>query len=159
MKAVVWNAAGQLDVVDRPVPEPKPGWARVRVAAVGICGTDLHFFRGSFPSPAGLLPGHEVGGVFDLGGEGVDMEPGTPVAVEPLVGCGECQQCAVGRYNRCPRRMLFGVTGRGGMAELMTVPAGCLYPLPAAVTAQRASMAEPMAVCVRGVRLAGVHGR
>ena len=57
MKAAVWNDKGSLDVVERQAPDPKPGWVRHRVAAVGICGTDLHFHRGGFPSPAGLQPG------------------------------------------------------------------------------------------------------
>ena len=54
MKAAVWNEKGSLDVVERQAPDPKPGWVRLRIAAVGICGTDLHFHRGGFPSPAGL---------------------------------------------------------------------------------------------------------
>ena len=156
MKAAVWNDRGSLDVVDRPVPEPKPGWVRLRVASVGICGTDLHFYRGSFPSPAGLLPGHEVGGVVDLVGEGVDLSPGTPVAVEPLVTCGRCAHCLSGDYNLCPTRMLLGVSGRGGLAEYMTALASSVYPLPEGVAAEAGSLAEPVAVCVRGTRLAQV---
>ncbi|MPY95296.1 MAG: alcohol dehydrogenase catalytic domain-containing protein [Acidimicrobiia bacterium] len=157
MKAAVWNSSGSLDVADRPVPEPRPGWARVRVSSVGICGTDLHFFRGSFPSPAGLLPGHEVGGTVDALGEGVPgPEPGTVVAVEPLVGCGACPACRAGQYNRCPARTLFGVSARGGLAEYLVVPAGCLYPLPRALSATDGALAEPLAVCARGVRLAAV---
>src|SRR5947199_5335098 len=93
MKAAVWNDRGSLDIVERPVPEPRPGWVRVKVSSVGICGSDLHFYRGSFPSPAGLLPGHEVGGVVDRAGEGAEVTAGTPVAVEPLASCGRCAQC------------------------------------------------------------------
>ena len=157
MRAAVWNASGNLDVVDRPVPEPRPGWARLRVCSAGICGTDLHFYRGSFPAPAGLLPGHEVGGAVDAVGEGVELAIGTPVAVEPLVGCGGCAHCRTGNYNRCQRRTLFGVTGRGGLAEYMTVPAASLYPLPEGLSAEAGSLVEPLAVCVRGTRLAGVE--
>ncbi len=72
MRAVVWNEKGSLELVDKPAPEPKPGWARLEVTATGICGTDLHFFRGSFPSQAGVVPGHEVGGRIDRPGEGVE---------------------------------------------------------------------------------------
>ncbi|MFV0258883.1 MAG: zinc-binding dehydrogenase [Acidimicrobiales bacterium] len=131
---------------------------RVAVDSVGICGTDLHFFRGSFPSPAGLIPGHEVGGVIDAWGDGVSdaPEPGSPVAVEPLTGCGTCGACRQGQANRCARRTLFGVSARGGLAEYLTVPADCVHPLPDGVAAPAGSMAEPLAVCVRGVRLGGV---
>jgi len=156
----VWNDRGSLDVVDRPVPEPKPGWVRVAVGAVGICGTDLHFFSGAFPSPAGLLPGHEIGGTIELLGEGADADPalapGQAVAVEPLVTCGHCPHCRTGDYTRCASRMLLGVTGRGGMAEFMTAPATTLYPLPAGLTASDGALVEPLAVCVRGIRRAGV---
>lgn len=82
MKAAVWNDKGTLDVVERPMPQAKPGWIRLRVAAVGICGTDLHFHRGAFPSPAGLQPGHEIGGVVDAIGAGVSLATGTAVAVD-----------------------------------------------------------------------------
>jgi threonine dehydrogenase-like Zn-dependent dehydrogenase len=160
VRAAVWNDRGSLDVVDRPVPEPKPGWVRVAVSAVGICGTDLHFFSGAFPSPTGLLPGHEIGGTVDTVGDTTDdgpaIEPGQAVAVEPLVTCGRCPHCRAGAYTRCPTRMLLGVTGRGGMAELMTAPAASLYPLPAGLTGADGALVEPLAVCVRGVRRAGV---
>lgn len=156
MKAAVWNDKGTLDVVERPLPEPRPGWARVKVSAAGICGSDLHFFRGSFPSPAGLLPGHEVGGVVDAAGEGVELAPGAPVAVEPLIGCGQCPQCLTGNYNRCPRRQLLGISGRGGLAEYMTAPAACLYPLPPEIPPTAGNLVEPLAVCVRGARLAEI---
>ena len=79
MRAAVWNDRGSLDVVDRPVPEPKPGWVRLAVSAVGICGTDLHFFSGAFPSPAGLLPGHEIGGTVDVSGDSGGAEPAPAV--------------------------------------------------------------------------------
>ena len=156
MKAAVWNDSGALDVGERSLPEPRPGWVRIAVRSAGICGTDLHFYRGSFPSPAGLLPGHEVGGVVDLPGEGVALEAGTPVAVEPLFGCGRCPQCLTGAYNRCPQRTLLGVSARGGLAEYMTAPATSLYPLPDGVAPEEGSLVEPLAVCVRGARLGKV---
>ncbi|HLW69737.1 MAG TPA: alcohol dehydrogenase catalytic domain-containing protein [Candidatus Binataceae bacterium] len=152
MKAAVWNDKGSLDVVERPAPEPKPGWVRLRVAAAGICGTDLHFYRGSFPSPKGLLPGHEIGGVVDRAGDGVELAAGLAVAAEPLVSCGVCYHCQSGDYNRCAKRMLIGVQGRGGCADFVTVPATCVYPLPDGVSPAAGALAEPLAVCVRGTR-------
>jgi threonine dehydrogenase-like Zn-dependent dehydrogenase len=104
----------------------------------------------------GLVPGHEVAGVVDAVGDGVALDVGTPVAVEPLAGCGECRECASGHVNRCTRRTLFGVTTRGGMAEYMTVPAASVWPLPAALSPAQSVLAEPVAVCVRGLRLAAI---
>src|SRR5215469_1025984 len=153
MKAAVWNDKGSLDIVERPTADPKPGQVRIRVASVGICGTDLHFYRGSFPSPKGLLPGHEIGGVVDTVGNGVELDVGTPVAVEPQTICGDCYQCRTGNYNRCAKRVLLGVTGRGGCAEMATVPAYTLYPLPRDVDASAGALVEPLAVCVHGTRL------
>lgn len=156
MKAAVWNDRRTLDVVERPRPDPRPGFVRIKVTAVGICGTDLHFYRGVFPPPAGQIPGHEVGGLVDAVAEGDALAPGTPVAVEPFVTCGRCPQCLTGNYNRCPGRRLLGVDGRGGLAEYMTAPAAFLHPLPAAVPVEAGYLVEPLAVCVRGTRLAGV---
>jgi threonine dehydrogenase-like Zn-dependent dehydrogenase len=156
MRAAVWNDKGTLDLVERPIPEPRPGWVRVRVSSAGICGTDLHFYRGSFPSPAGLLPGHEVGAIVDLPGDGAEVAVGTPVAVEPLAGCGRCAQCLTGNYNRCPQRTLLGVNGRGGLAEYMTAPAGSLHVLPDEIPPAAGNLVEPLAVCLRGTRLARV---
>ncbi len=156
MRVALWTADGTLEIAERPQPEPRAGWVRVRVASVGICGTDLHFFDGSFPSPKGLLPGHEVGGTIDAVGEGVTLVIGTPVAVEPLAGCGACAHCLGGNDNRCVNRTLFGVTARGGMAEFMTIPANRVYGLADGLDPADGALVEPVAVCVRGVRLAGI---
>src|SRR3954447_16480679 len=152
MRAAVWNGDGTLDVVERPVPDPRAGWVRIRVDAVGVCGTDLHFFHGGFAPPAGLVPGHEVSGVVDARGDGVRVPLGAPIAVEPLVGCGECAPCRRGHINRCGRRTLFGVTTRGGMADFLAVPETCVWPLPSTLDVRDGALAEPLAVCVRGLR-------
>jgi threonine dehydrogenase-like Zn-dependent dehydrogenase len=152
MKAALWNDKGTLDVVEKPVPDPKPGWVRLRVASVGICGTDLHFYRGAFPSPAGLQPGHEIGGTVDAPGSGISVAAGTAVAVDPLVVCGECAQCRTGNPNRCAKRILLGVNGRGGCAEFAVVPAYALYPLAEGVSPMAGALVEPLAVSVRGTR-------
>ena len=138
------------------MPEPAPGWVRVAVTAVGICGTDLHIYGGMLGDVSGLQPGHEVAGVIDAIGDGVMLATGTKVALEPITACGHCFQCGTGHRNRCPEHRLFGVTARGGMTEFMSVPAECLHPLPADLNDNVAALAEPMAVCVRGVRLGGV---
>jgi threonine dehydrogenase-like Zn-dependent dehydrogenase len=156
MRAAVWNGQGTLDVVERSTPDARAGWVRVRVDTVGICGTDLHFFNGAFPPPAGLVPGHEVSGIVDEVHSDSELEPGTPVAIEPLIGCGECRECREGNENRCSQRTLFGVTTRGGMAQYLTVPERCVWPLPAGVALETGALAEPLAVCVRGLTLAGV---
>jgi threonine dehydrogenase-like Zn-dependent dehydrogenase len=156
MKAAVFAGARTLNVVDRNIPEPRPGWVRLAVHAVGICGSDLHIYNGAIGDATGLQPGHEVAGVVDACGEDVEVPLGTQVAVEPIQACGHCFACSTGHYNRCAEQRLFGVTARGGMAEYLCVPASCLHVFATPVDRNVAALAEPMAVCVRGVRLGGV---
>jgi threonine dehydrogenase-like Zn-dependent dehydrogenase len=152
MKAAVWTDQGYLDVLDRELPDLRPGWARLKVAGTGICGTDLHFYHGVFPAK-GLQPGHEIGAWVDEAPEGAALASGTPVAVEPLITCRECYHCLGGNYARCAKQRIAGVTARGACAEYVDVPSYCLYPLAANVSAVDGGLTEPLAVCVRGTRL------
>jgi len=156
MKAAVIRGRGAVEVIDRPVPEPQPGWVRLRTQAVGICGTDLHLFNGLLSDATGLQPGHEVAGIVDAVGEGVALAGGLPVALEPIHACGKCFHCSTGHHNRCAESRLFGISARGGMAEFLTVPAHCLHVLPQDLDMDVAAISEPMAVAVRGVRLGRV---
>jgi threonine dehydrogenase-like Zn-dependent dehydrogenase len=155
MKAAMLGDPGEIRVVERKIPEPKPGWVRLGTTASGICGSDLHLFHGS-PPARGLQPGHEVAGIVDALGDGVQLETGLKVALEPIFGCGGCGHCQTGYYNRCLEFQLFGFQAPGGLAEYLTVPANRLHPLPAELDDHVAALAEPAAVCVRGVRLGGV---
>jgi threonine dehydrogenase-like Zn-dependent dehydrogenase len=156
VKAAVIRGRGAIEVIDRPLPEPQSGWVRVATGAVGICGTDLHLFNGLLADATGLQPGHEVAGTVDAVGDGVDVAPGTRVAIEPIHACGDCFHCRTGSHNRCERSRLFGVSARGGMAEFLTVPSSCLHRVPADLDLHVAALAEPMAVAVRGVRVGRV---
>ncbi len=156
MKAVVIAAPGRVEVVERELPEPTPGWVRLATGAVGICGSDLHLFRGHVMNAVGLQPGHEVAGTVDAVGEGVDVAIGTTVAVEPIHACGECLDCRTGFHNRCEQSKLFGISARGGMAEFFTVPAHCLHVVPRDLDMNTAALSEPIAVAVRAMRLGRV---
>ncbi len=136
-------AGGAVEVVDVPRPEGKG--VRVRVAAAGICGSDLHILDVGMPV-AGTL-GHEFAG---------RLSDGRPVAVEPLAPCGACRPCRSGDYNLCEKGpgILLGVGLDGGMAEEVIVPERALVPLPAGVEAGNASLVEPLAVAVHGLRRA-----
>ena len=155
MKAAKFLGPGSIGVSECDVPEAGPGWVRVAVSAVGICGTDLHLL-GGFMGSEGLRPGHEVAGIIDATGDGVEIAHGLKVAVEPITACGACFQCGTGHHNRCADNRIFGVTTRGGMADYVTVPASCLHVLPDGLDDNVAALSEPMAVSVRAVRLGGV---
>jgi threonine dehydrogenase-like Zn-dependent dehydrogenase len=138
---------GAVEVVD--VPSPSGDGVLVRIRAAGICGSDLHMLEHGYHPPVTL--GHELAG---------ELRDGTPVAIEPLVPCGACELCAAGDYNLCRSApsMIVGIMRDGGMAEELRVPARCLVPLPAGVAARDASLVEPLAVCLHGLRKAGLHG-
>jgi threonine dehydrogenase-like Zn-dependent dehydrogenase len=132
------------------VASPSGDGIRVKVAAAGICGSDLHFLAAGFDIPFTL--GHEVSGITDNG---------TPVAIEPTVYCGHCEHCRRGACNLCVRgtQAVIGVGRDGGMAEELIVPERCLVPLPAGLGVHDACLVEPLSVAVRGIALAGIGDR
>ncbi len=164
MRAAIYDEARRLVLQDKPVPEPEPGWVRLRIGAVGICGTDLHMHSGRLGKVTGLQPGHEVAGYIDAAGDGVvlgagGLQAGGLVALEPITACGKCRHCDEGQYNRCHAQRLFGVTRKGGMAEYLSVPAARLFPIDSAISCNVAALAEPLAVCARGAAMAELTPR
>ncbi len=153
MKAAVYAGPGDIGIREQQRPEPGPGWVRIGVSVGGICGSDLHIYHAALGDPTGMQPGHEVAGYIDAVGDGVSLVTGTHVAVEPILGCGGCHQCDVGKANVCPDVRLFGIALPGGLAEYVCVPATLVHPLPADLDTGAAGLCEPMAVCVRGARV------
>lgn len=109
---------------ERDLPEAKLGEALIRVRRVGICGTDLHAFKGEqpyFTYPRVL--GHEISGeIAEVGKNSYGFKQGDPVAIIPYLECGKCIACRMGRTNCCARLNLFGVQWDGGMSEYLSVP-------------------------------------
>lgn len=157
MRAAVFDDAGNIAPMECAVPELQPGWVKLAVTAVGICGTDLNMLLGQSAAAQGIQPGHEVAAIVDSTGDGVTLESGLQVAVEPLTGCGHCAYCRTGLHNLCRDNRIIGITRPGGMAEFIVVPADSLYPIDARVPASVVALTEPLAVCVRGARLAGIE--
>ena len=126
---------GPLVPVERPVPEPGPGEIRVKVAACGVCRTDLHLAEGDLaPRRAGVVPGHEVVGVVDAVGDGC-----TRFGVGDRAGvawlretCGRCRWCRRDTENLCPDPRFTGWDADGGYAEWAVVDEAFAYRLPAA---------------------------
>lgn len=111
MRAVSIEGPGQVVLIDAPDPKPGPEDVVVRVAAVGLCGTDLHLFDGDLSSPAGLIPGHEFGGeVVELGAAVDGFRVGDRVAIDPNLPCGTCRWCRAGRGNICRSWDAIGVS-------------------------------------------------
>lgn len=157
MKAAVYSGPGAIGIRERELPDPEPGWVRIGVTVGGICGSDLHIYHAALGDPSGMQPGHEVAGVIDAVGDGVSISTGTHVAVEPILGCGGCHHCHVGKANVCPDVRLFGIALPGGLAEYVCVPETLVHPLPDDLHTTAAGLSEPLAVCVRGARIGQIE--
>lgn len=134
MHAMVLERPGQpLRLVELPDPEPGDGEVRVRVAACGVCRTDLHVVDGELPNPKlPIVPGHEIVGRVDTIGAGVDtVEAGMRVGI-PWLGktCGHCRYCREGRENLCDHPQFTGYTRDGGYATHVIADARYVFRLP-----------------------------
>jgi 2-desacetyl-2-hydroxyethyl bacteriochlorophyllide A dehydrogenase len=124
MKSIVCEKPWQLKMKETDLPEVKPREALIRVRRVGICGTDLHAFKGEQPyfSYPRVL-GHEISGeVAEVGENPYGFKQGDSVAIIPYHECGKCIACRMGKTNCCTRLNLFGVQWDGGMSEYLSVP-------------------------------------
>jgi threonine 3-dehydrogenase len=166
MTAIVKVAEGPGVVLQRvPVPEPGPDEVLVRVKAAAVCGTDLHIAQwNAWAQHAGIrLPlvlGHEFcGEVVATGARVRTLTPGTYVAGETHLPCGECYQCRNGLQHICGRLKLFGIHRDGCFAEYATIPEQCAYPIPATIPPRVAAMLEPLGTSLRAVLEMDVSGR
>jgi 2-desacetyl-2-hydroxyethyl bacteriochlorophyllide A dehydrogenase len=144
MRAARFHGAGlPIRIEEVPYPTAGPGEVVVRVAACGICGSDVHFLDG-MPVPGGLpiTLGHEPAGVVEsVGDEVTDWKPGDRVALHLGNGCGTCRTCRAGHPNCCPRLIAPGLHIDGAFAEAIRVPAGSLARVPEAVSLAAAAVA------------------
>ncbi len=154
MKAAVITGPRAIEMREMDVPKPGTGEALIRVRNVGVCGSDLHFFRGEFPVAPDFILGHECAGEIEALGEGVaGFAKGDRVALELFTVCLTCVQCRGGNYHLCPSRKANGLNVPGGLREYMTVPQYAMYKLPDEVDFELGALVEPLAVDVHGLRL------
>jgi L-gulonate 5-dehydrogenase len=158
MLSVVVDEPNRMAVCERPRPEPQPGEVRVRVRYAGICGSDLHIFHGH--NPFVLYPrviGHEFVGRIGAVGAGVDpARIGETVVVDPVISCGQCHACRIGRQNVCSRLQVIGVHRDGGFSQYACVPEKNAYVIPAGMALPSASIIEPFAVAANVTHRTGV---
>ncbi|MDR3493001.1 MAG: Zn-dependent oxidoreductase [Ancalomicrobiaceae bacterium] len=147
MKCLVVESPGRMAIVDRPRPDPAPGEVRVRIERAGICGSDLHIFHGTNPFvDYPRIIGHEFYGRIDAVGSGVRASIGTRVVVDPVISCGRCYPCTVGRPNVCEYLQVIGVHRDGGFSEFACIPAANAYEVPAEIPDNRAPLVEPYSI-------------
>ena len=138
---------GRLSLADRPVPA-LPGECLVRVAAAGICGTDLELLKG-YAGFSGV-PGHEFVGFVESAGSADQSWMGLRVAGEITVGCGQCSGCRAAGRGHCDVRTVLGIRGRdGAFAEYLSLPATNLHAIPGSIDDVTAVFVEPLAAACR----------
>jgi (R,R)-butanediol dehydrogenase/meso-butanediol dehydrogenase/diacetyl reductase len=154
MKAAVTNAEHGFDVVDLPDPVPGPNELVIRVAACGVCGSDI---KAQPFTPPGMVMGHELGGeVVAVGSAVRDWQQGMNAAVLPVISCGTCSYCLAGAVSHCAQVQYIGMGPAGGFAELAVVPARQTFAVPVDLPGTFAALVEPFAVGLHGVHSAEI---
>ena len=153
-----------VEARDRKRPSAGEGEVLLRIERVGICGSDIEYYKhfrcGAFVPKEPFVLGHEFSGIVEEVGRGVtDVPLGARAAVEPSIPCGRCDYCREGRYNLCNNMRFFGSASSfphldGGFQELVSVPIGNLFVLPSHLGAAEGALLEPLAVAVHAVRRA-----
>src|SRR5581483_6800178 len=166
MKALLLSQYRHLEITDIPVPALDDDELLVRVAACGICGSDVHGFDGSsgrrIPP---IVMGHEAAGIVaDVGKKVSGFKAGDRVTFDSTVYCGECANCRRGNVNLCDHRQVLGVScgdyrRNGAFAEYVVVPARIAYHLPENLSFNEAALLEAVSVALHAVSLAQKEAR
>jgi L-iditol 2-dehydrogenase len=162
MRASVMTGVRTLQIEDRPVPTPGAHQVLVEVAAVGVCGSDVHYYRhgriGDFVVDAPMILGHELSGRIAAVGDGVDPQRvGQRVAVEPQHPCRRCKQCKAGRYNLCPHMEFYATPPiDGAFCRYVLIDDDMAHPVPDSISDDAAALLEPLSVAITTMRKAHV---
>jgi L-iditol 2-dehydrogenase len=168
MKAAFLTGVRTIEIRETPTPRPvRDDDVLVRSRAVGVCGSDLHYYLsdrvGGDKVTYPFIPGHECAGIVEEVGQAVTrVKPGDAVVIEPAVSCGTCDQCRTGRPHTCRKLLFLGHYGEltGGMAEFALAPERNCVPLPARMTAVQGALAEPLSIALYAAGLGGtVRGK
>jgi L-iditol 2-dehydrogenase len=160
-RAAVLYGVGDLRVEDHPMPEAGPNEVVVEIRAVGVCGSDVHYYQhgriGDYVVRAPMVLGHESSGVVvDRGPGATALEVGQRVAVEPGIPCGRCEQCRRGSYNLCPDVRFFATPPvDGALARYVAVHEAYAHPVPDSLSDDAAALIEPLSVGIWANRRAG----
>jgi len=162
MRAARLHGIRDVRLEQLPRPVPGPGQVLLRVACVGICGSDVHYYQeggiGGQVIAEPLVLGHEFTAWVEAPGPGAgSLCLGQLVAVDPAISCGTCEQCKEGHPNLCPDVRFCGCPPVGGaLAEYVLMPAQNLYPLPGIIGAAEGALLEPLGVAIHAVDLAHI---
>jgi 2-desacetyl-2-hydroxyethyl bacteriochlorophyllide A dehydrogenase len=158
MRAVLCRNPGELEIVQYPLPERKPGEALVRIRRIGVCGTDMHIYQGNQPYfTYPRVMGHELSGEIVEAETGSALKAGDPVYIVPYLHCGHCIACRAGKTNCCTSLKVLGVHIDGGMCEYLSLPETHLFKAEG-ITLDEAAMVEFLAIGAHAVARARVNG-
>ncbi|MGV0794398.1 NAD(P)-dependent alcohol dehydrogenase [Mycolicibacterium sp. XJ1819] len=164
MRAAVLVQPGLIEMAERPVPTPAPGEVLVRVGAVGVCGSDAHYYRegriGEFVVESPLILGHEAGGTIAAVGPGVpESRLGERVSIEPQHPDPDSEETRRGLYNLC-QHMRFYATPPvdGALCDYVTIGAAFAHPVPDDMSDEAAALCEPLSVAIASVNKAALRG-
>jgi L-iditol 2-dehydrogenase len=162
MKAAFLTGIRSLEI--REIPEPEPAKSTdviLQIDAVGVCGSDIHYYKMGRIGPQAvefpLTIGHECAGTVVSAGDAVKtVRVGQRVAVDPLISCGQCDQCLAGRPHTCRNQSFLGCPGQapGALVEHLALPAKCCFPVPDCMSAAQAAMVEPLSIGLHAQHLA-----
>ncbi|HWT52452.1 MAG TPA: zinc-binding alcohol dehydrogenase family protein [Caulobacter sp.] len=157
MDVLVCAAPGELKIERRPAPQAGPDEVLLRVRRVGICGTDMHIYRGTQPYLSyPRVMGHELSGEVVSAPIGGDLAEGDHAYVMPYLSCGTCSACAKGKSNCCMNIRVLGVHMDGGLCEYLAVPAAFVRKVEG-VGLDEAAMVEFLAIGAHAVRRARIE--
>jgi L-iditol 2-dehydrogenase len=160
MRAAVMQKPYHITIEERPIPEIGDDEVLVKVMAVGICGSDLHYFEhgriGPYIVEKPIILGHECAGVVAACGKAATgFRVGDRVAVEPGVTCGTCSACKKGRYNLCPGvQFLATPPYDGAFVQYIKIRKDCLFPIPDHLSFEAAALNEPFSVGIHAAKRA-----
>lgn len=162
MRASVLYEVDRLGIEERPVPTPASDEVLVQVASVGVCGSDVHYYRhgriGDYVVRAPMILGHEVGGrIVAVGADVDEARIGERVAIEPQRPCRVCEFCREGAYNLCPDMAFYATPPiDGAFCEYVTIQADFAYAVPDSISDHAAALMEPLSVGIAAAQKGGI---
>lgn len=154
MKAFVLSQPQKITFREIESPEIKNNLLRVKIIMAGICGSDIHLFKGDRKANMDLILGHEaIGKVVEIGKEVINFKMGDRVVIEPNIACGECSACKRGFGKSCLNKKIIGVNSPGCFAEEILIEKDYAWKIPNSISDRDAVLIEPMAVSYRALKL------
>ncbi len=157
MKSIVIQKPREIILSEKEIPQPGPREILIKVMASGICGTDIHIYKGEYLGSYPVIPGHEFSGVIEaIGKEVTRFGVGDRVAVEPNIACDNCINCLNNRQNFCLNWQAVGVTLAGGMEQYVSVPEKAAFSI-GEIPFEQGAFVEPLSCVIHGVERAKIR--